>query len=147
MGGLKTSPSPSSVLYSFREYTPWFRCRFYDRTTLDSLFRPLILYNDWLHLMARSTLQLTQDDVFKFTSPKGKSNIYSHQLPEVFHKKSIPKNFAKLTGKHLCLRPATILKTTPWHRCFSVNFKKFSKASFFYKTSLDECFWYMFCPR
>ena len=31
----------SSVLYSLREYTLWFRRRIYDRTTLNSLFVPL----------------------------------------------------------------------------------------------------------
>ena len=48
--------------------------------------------------------------------------------------------FAKFTGKHLCqslffnkvggLRPATSLKTRPWHRCFLVNFAKILRTSF-----------------
>ena len=57
------------------------------------------------------------------------------QPPEVFSKKGIPKDFAKLTGKHLCqslffnkpagIRPVSALKKRPWHRCFPVNFEKF----------------------
>ena len=55
--------------------------------------------------------------------------------PDVFCKKSVLKNFAKFTGKHLCqslffnkiegLRPATLLKKRLWHRCFPANFAKF----------------------
>ena len=55
--------------------------------------------------------------------------------PEVFCKKGALRNFAKLTGKHLCqslffnkvagLRPATLLKKRLWHRWFPVNFAKF----------------------
>ena len=45
------------------------------------------------------------------------------------------RNFAKFTEKNLCqsllfnkvagLRPATLFKKRPWHRCFPVNFAKF----------------------
>ena len=55
--------------------------------------------------------------------------------PEVFCKKGALRNFAKLTGQHLCqslffnkvagLRPATLLKKRLWHRWFPVNFAKF----------------------
>ena len=51
------------------------------------------------------------------------------------------KNFAKVTGKHVCqclffdkvavLRPATFLKMRPWRRCFAVNFAKFLRTFFF----------------
>ena len=52
---------------------------------------------------------------------------------EVFCKKVVLRNFAKLTGKHLCqsLRPATLFKKRLWHRCFLVNFAKFLRTSFF----------------
>ena len=30
----------------------------------------------------------------------------------------------------MCLRPATLLKKKPWHRCFPVSFAKFLKTSF-----------------
>ena len=58
----------------------------------------------------------------------------------MFCKKSVPKNFAKFTGKHLCqgffliklqsLSPD--IKRT-WHRCFPVNFAKFLRTSFLTK--------------
>ena len=34
----------------------------------------------------------------------------------------------------VCHRPATLLKTSSWHRCFSVNFAKFDRTPF-------GCFW------
>ena len=56
-------------------------------------------------------------------------------------KKGVLKNFAKFTGKHLCqslflnkvaeLRPATLLKKRPWHRCFPVNFAKLVRINFY----------------
>ena len=61
--------------------------------------------------------------------------------PEVFCTKGVLKHFANFTGKHLRqslffnkaadLRPATLLKNRPWHRCFSVNFAKFLRTPFF----------------
>ena len=67
------------------------------------------------------------------------------QPPEVFYKKCVLKNFTKFTGKHLCqslffnevtvLRPATLSKIRLWHRCFPVNFVKFSRTPFLQNTS------------
>ena len=61
--------------------------------------------------------------------------------PEVFCKKGVLRNFTKFTQKHLCyslffnkvagLKPATLLKKRPWHRCFSVNFAKFLRTPLF----------------
>ena len=66
--------------------------------------------------------------------------IRSSRLEE-FCKKSVLRNFAKFTGKHLCqslifnkvagLRPGTLLKKRLWHSCFLVNFAKFLGAPFF----------------
>ena len=57
------------------------------------------------------------------------------QLPDVFGKKGVLRNFAKFTRKHLCqslffskvagLKPATLLKQRLWHKCFPVKFAKF----------------------
>ena len=64
----------------------------------------------------------------------------------------VRKIFAKLTEKHLCqnlyfnsfvpntpfiypLRPATLLKKRPWHRCFTMNFAKFLRTPFIQNTS------------
>ena len=63
------------------------------------------------------------------------------QPPEVFCEKGVLKNFAKLTGEHLCwslflnkvsgIRPETSLKKRLQHRYFPVNFAKFLRANFF----------------
>ena len=50
--------------------------------------------------------------------------------PEVFCEKSVLRNIAKLTGKHLCPRLATLFKKKLWHRCFPVNFVKFLRTLF-----------------
>ena len=67
-----------------------------------------------------------------------KSDRSSHK--RCFLKKDVLKNFAKLTGKHLCqsfffnnvagLRLATLLKNTLWHRCFPMNFAKFLRTPY-----------------
>ena len=59
---------------------------------------------------------------------------------EVYCKKGALKNFAKLTGKHVCqilcfikvadLRPATLSKRRLRHRCFPVKFAKLLRISF-----------------
>ena len=65
---------------------------------------------------------------------------------DVFCKKSVLRNFAKFTGKHLCqslffnkvtgLRPSTLLKKRLWHRCFPDNFyRNFWKHLLLYNTS------------
>ena len=55
--------------------------------------------------------------------------------PEMFCKKGVLRNFAKFSGKYLCLslffnkvtglKPANLLKKRLWHRCFPMNFMKF----------------------
>ena len=57
------------------------------------------------------------------------------QPPEVFYKKTLLKDVPKIAGKDLCqslffnnvvgLKPATLLKTRLWHKCFPMNFAKF----------------------
>ena len=51
--------------------------------------------------------------------------------PEVFCEKGVLTKFTKFTGKHLCLRPATLLKKSLWYKCFPVNFAKFIRTPFF----------------
>ena len=65
-------------------------------------------------------------------------------------KKGVLRDFTKFTRKHRCqslffnkvggLRPATLLKKGLWHRCFPVNFKKFLRTPFFYRTPLVAVF-------
>ena len=64
--------------------------------------------------------------------------------PEVFYKNGVLRNFAKFTVKHLCLRlffnkvaglwSETLLKKNLCHGCFPVNFLKFLRTPFFYRT-------------
>ena len=51
----------------------------------------------------------------------------------MFYKKSVLRDFAKLTGKHLCqsLFFNEVLKNRLWDRCFSVNFAKLLRTPFF----------------
>ena len=65
--------------------------------------------------------------------------------PRCSIKKGVLRNFTKFTRKHLCqsldfnkvagLRPATLLKTRLWHRCFPVSFVKFLRTPFLQNTS------------
>ena len=74
--------------------------------------------------------------------------LLQKQLPEVFCKKNVLRNFAKFPGKHLCqnlflnkvtgLRAATFLKKRLWHRCFPRNVAKFLRTHF-YRTTLGDC--------
>ena len=78
---------------------------------------------------------------------------------EVFCKKVDLKNFTKFTWKHLCwgfffkvagLRPETLLKKRPQHRCFQVHFVEFFKITFLKKPSgglfcLKDLFLSNFC--
>ena len=74
------------------------------------------------------------------------TNICRSSRPEVFCKKSVLRNFAKFTRKHLCqsllfnkgLRLATLLKKRLWRRCFLVNFTKFLRKPF-----LTEHLWWL----
>ena len=67
----------------------------------------------------------------------------SHQRCSII--KGFLRNFTKFTGKHLCqglfynkvagLKPATLLKTKLWYRCFPVNFAKFRRIYLLQNTS------------
>ena len=50
--------------------------------------------------------------------------------PEVFCKKGVLRNFAKFKGKHLC-QSLFFNKVADLHRCFTVNFAKFLRTSFY----------------
>ena len=59
--------------------------------------------------------------------------------PDVLCKKGVLRNFGKFIEKHMCqklffnkvagVRPATLLKKSLCHRCFSVNFAKFLQST------------------
>ena len=66
------------------------------------------------------------------------STFFGSSRREVFCEKSVPRNFSKFTGKHLCQspRPAILLKKRPWHRWhrpFPVNFSKILRIPFLTK--------------
>ena len=77
----------------------------------------------------------------KFESNLCKLSDSRSSRPEVFCKRGVLRNFAKLTGKHLCQRlffnkvvvlcPATLLKKNFWHSRFPLNFLKFLGTPFF----------------
>ena len=66
-------------------------------------------------------------------------NRSSHQI--CFVNKGILRNFAKFTGKHMCLlRPATLLKKRLRHWCFPVNFPRFLRRSL-YRIPANDLFY------
>ena len=78
---------------------------------------------------------------FKFNSCSVTMQI---QLPEVFCKMDVLRNFAKLTGKPVPetgqTRPATLLKKDTLAQLFSCEFCKISKNTFFNRTPPDDFF-------
>ena len=92
----------------------------------------------------------------RWAQPKNFCHDFSVQKqPPEWLKKNCFVNFVKFTGKHLCqslffnkvtgLRPATLLKTRPWCRCFPVNFATFLRTLFFtehpWTTASDRRCW------
>ena len=55
--------------------------------------------------------------------------IVRSSRPEVFCKKSVLRNFAKFTRKHLCQGLVFNKVAGLWHRCFPVNFAKFLRTT------------------
>ena len=65
---------------------------------------------------------------------KGNWKINKKQPPEVFCKKSVLRNFAKFTGKHLC--QSLYFKIEALAQVFSCEFCEISKNTFSYRTPL-----------
>ena len=66
-------------------------------------------------------------------------------LLEVFCKKVVLRNFAKLTGKHLCPsfflnKVAGLIKKETLAQVFSCEFCEISKNNFSYRTPPGDCF-------
>ena len=69
--------------------------------------------------------------------------------------KGVLENFTKFTGKHLCwshffnkvtsLKPSTLLKKRLQHRFFPVNFAKFLRTPFIYRTPFGDYFFIGIC--
>ena len=58
------------------------------------------------------------------TFHKTESTVNRSSYKKCSIRKSVLKNFAKFTGKLMCLRPAILFKKRLWHRCLPVNFEK-----------------------
>ena len=81
---------------------------------------------------------ISQDKIFVIAFSPFARFRPQKQLREVFYKKSIPKNFTKLTENNCArvpffnkvagLMPATLLKKRLWHKCFPVNPAKFLRT-------------------
>ena len=69
-------------------------------------------------IFQRAGKEYLSDDVIHSTF-----QLIRSSPPEVFCKKGVLKNFAKLTGKHLCQRL--------WHWCFPVTFAKVLRTALF----------------
>ena len=69
-----------------------------------------------------------------------KQNLFRSSRLEVFFRKGALRNFAKFTGKYLCLRSATLIKKRLWHRYLTVNFAKFQPRNFIKKETLTQVF-------
>ena len=70
---------------------------------------------------------------------------FKSRHPEEFYKEGVHKNFTNFTGKHLFqtrfnkvagLRPATLLKTCFWSRCFPMIFVNFLTTALLRNTSV-----------
>ena len=62
----------------------------------------------------------------------GFGHIYRSSHQKCSMKKTVLRNSLKFLNS---LRPATLLKKRPWHRCFPVNFKKFLRTPFLQNTT------------
>ena len=59
---------------------------------------------------------------------------YRSSRPEVFYKKGVPRNFAKLTGKYLC--QSLFFKRETLTQMFCCEFWETSKSTFLHRTPL-----------
>ena len=112
-------------------------------------FRPVSSYSKQKLILSKSRLKFKTLREITEINKKDKFcqqlslHRSSHRRCSV--KKSVIRNFAKFTRKHLCqsiffnivagLRPATVLKERLWHRCFPMSFAKFLRTPFLQNTS------------
>ena len=98
-----------------------------------------------------NVLKSNQSAISKFSFNLLKSCIFALSVTRRSHrrcsvKKDVLKSTAKITENHLLqsfffnkvagFRPATLLKKRLWHMCFPVNFMKFLRTPFLYRTPL-----------
>ena len=74
------------------------------------------------------TLNECEDKIKNWSWNSWAYTICGSYRPGLFCKKSVLRNFAKYTGKHLCQSLFfTLLKRRLWYRRFPVNFSKFPR--------------------
>ena len=69
-------------------------------------------------------------------------SLFRNSRPEVFCKKGVLRNSAKVTGKHLC--QSLFFKKETLTQVFSCEFCKISKNTFFHRTPLEAASEYYF---
>ena len=106
------------------------------------VFRIFLSYKVYFSRAQRIYMTAGEESGRFLFSSKDSDSCFRNGRPEVFCKKGVLGNFAKLTGKHLCqslffnkvagLCPAaTLLKKRLWQKCFPVNFSKFLRTAIF----------------
>ena len=114
-------------------------------------------FEDWIMLISFFCLVVRLSVLFKIDYEQILKSFISKQSPSRCSMKiGVPKNFINYIGKHLYqslfsnkvagLRSATLLKKSPWHRCFPVNFGKFLRTPF-YRTPSNNCFCIFNIPK
>ena len=99
--------------------------------------KKLNMFN-FLHIkMMKISFEITRHLCFVFATTRNLHTFVCFYVQKQSSRgvlpKSVLRNFAKFTGKHLC--QTLFLNKELWHRCFPVNFAKFLKSSFLHNTS------------
>ena len=126
-----------SLLYLMKQYTNQAKC-------IDIFISFEIQFEKkLLRLLEKKFFEKIKTKIIKIGNKNKQMDRSRHRRCSV--RKGVFRNFAKFTGKHLCqslflnkvagLRPATLLKKRPWHRCFPVNFARFLRTPFLQNTS------------
>ena len=100
----------------------------------------------WIFSLVRLTHFVPRFSLFTWTGIKGtlgqnslKHEVFRNSRPKLFCKKSVIRNFAKVTGKHLYQSLFSnkvagwgleLYQKGLWHRWFPVNFAKFLRTLF-----------------
>ena len=104
----------------------------------------------WIFSLVRLTHFVPRFSLFTWTGIKGtlgrnslKHEVFRNSRPKLFCKKSVIRNFAKVTEKHLYQSLFSnkvagwgleLYQKGLWHRCFPVNFAKFLRTQFLQNT-------------
>ena len=101
------------------------------------VFRIFLSYKVYFSRAQRIYMTAGEESGRFLFSSKDSDSCFRNSRPEVFCKKGVLRNFAKLTGKHLCQSLFFIKKET-LAEVFSCEFFKISEDSFFYRTIIHD---------